>query len=315
MPRINVLDTFAIPVPYYDALKDLGTVAICTDVPTADDVTLKRAAGADVLVVNKTRLTAGVIGRLEDSVRLVAETASGYDNIDIAAAAARGITVCNVPGYSTDSVAEHAFALILAVARNLRPAWQQVQEGGWLAEPLMGMELGGRTLGVVGFGRIGRAVCRIAEGFRMRVLVYTGRPEVYRAAHPQYAFVPLDELAAGADIITLHVPHAPATDKLMNAERIGRMKPGAILINTSRGRVVDEAALVAALREGRIRAGLDVVAAEPIAAGHPLIGLPNALVVPHVGWYTEAAVTRLMQVTHDNIAMFYAGRPRNAVTV
>ena len=172
MPKIKVLDTFAIPVFAYDILKELGTVSLFTDIPSDADTTLKRAQGADVIVLNKTQLTADIIHSLQD-VKLIAETASGYDNIDVEAAASRGIPVCNAPGYSTQSVAEHVFALILCLCRKILPCNEQVSRGEWLDEPLMGEDLAGKTLGIIGFGKIGRAVHAIAQGFGLKVLVHT----------------------------------------------------------------------------------------------------------------------------------------------
>jgi len=314
MPRIKVLDTFAVPVFYYDILKSLGVVTVYTDVPSDTETTLKRARGADVIVVNKTRLTKDVIERLE-GVLFIAETASGYDNIDIRAAAARNIPVSNVPGYSTESVAEHVFALILSMCRKIPLCSETVRDGGWVEEPLVGTELHGKTIGVVGFGKIGRSVCRIARGFSMHVLACTRNPDSYRESFPDVEFVTLEEIMQRADVVSLHVPLSEETKGMIGKQTLECMKPGALLVNTARGGVIDESALLSILRQGRIQACLDVLSVEPPERAEEFEALPNVLVTPHVGWYTQEALDRLMRVTYDNISMFFAGSPRNVVNM
>ncbi|MFC1582614.1 NAD(P)-dependent oxidoreductase [Planctomycetota bacterium] len=314
MPRIKILDTFAIPVPKYDMLKDQGTVSLFTDIPESDEITLRRAEGADVIVINKTKLTAAVIEQLE-GVQLVAETASGYDNIDIKAAAAAGITVCNAPGYSTASVAELVFNLVQAMYRKLDACKAQVAQDGWLDEPLLGRELNGKTMGVVGFGKIGQATATIAKGYGMRCIVHTGNPAKYRDDFSDIEFVDLPAVFQQADIVSLHIPHNDATDKLVGTDLLAKLKPGSVLVNTARGGVVDEQALMHTLKDGLISACLDVLTVEPMQAGHPLKDFNNVIISPHVGWYTDEAVDRLMQITHDNIAKFYARSPQNVVAM
>jgi phosphoglycerate dehydrogenase-like enzyme len=312
MPRIKILDTFAIPVPKYDILKDQGTVSLFADIPESDEITLKRAEGADVIVMNKTKLTANVIKQL-DGVQLVTETASGYDNIDIKAAAAAGITVCNAPGYSTASVAEQVFGLVQAMYRKLEACKVQVAKDGWLDEPLLGRELNAKTIGIVGFGKIGQATAAIAKGYGMRLIAHTGSPDKYKAEFPEVEFMDLPAVFDQADIISLHIPHNEATDKLISTDLLSRMKPGSVLVNTARGGVVDEQVLMDTLKEGLISACLDVLTIEPMQAGHPLKDFNNVIISPHVGWYTDEAVDRLMEITRDNIAAFFTGRPQNVV--
>jgi len=312
MPRIKVLDTFAVPVACYDVLHSVGRVSLFPDVSTDPEMIVKRAAGADVLVVNKTPLTAAVLARLE-GVALVAETASGYDNIDVEAAAACGITVCNVPGYSTRSVAEHVFALVLAARRKLFACRRHVEEGGWVEESLLGEELGGKTMGIVGFGKIGRAVSALARAFGMEVMVHTRTPAKYRGEYPEVRWVGIEELMREADVVTVHVPCTPETEGMISARLLEAMKQGALFVNTARGRVVDEEALAHACASGRISACVDVTAVEPPRPDNPLLGLPNVIVTPHVAWYTGESVERLLEVTRDNIASFFAGAPRNVV--
>lgn len=312
MPKIKVLDTFNIPVPKYDLLRELGTISVFTDHPETADIAAKRGKGADIIVLNKAEITDVVLNRLE-GLTLICEAASGYDNIDIKAAGIRGIPVCNVPGYSTDSVAELVFAHILATARKIPAGYEEVKRGGWLCEEVMGEDIAGKTIGVVGFGKIGRAVCSIAKAFSMNIMVYTKNPDKYRKDFPHITFGGLEEVMQTADIVTLHVPHNEETDMLINKEVLTLMKPGALLVNTSRGKVIDEKALTEVLKEGNIRACLDVMAMEPPGKGNELFTLDNVLITPHVGWYTDQAIDRLMQAVYDNINGFLLGRPRNVV--
>lgn len=310
--KIKILDTFAVPVSLYDILKSLGTVSLFTDVVSDTDILLKRAQGGDVIVVNKTPVTAEVIQGLDSTV-LIAETASGYDNIDTEAAAANTIAVCNVPGYSTPSVAEHVFAMLFAASRKIRQCREQTNSGEWIDESLLGTELNGSSMGIVGFGAIGRSVCRTALALGMQVSVHTGNPGKYREKYPDIPFVSLEQIIRESDIVTLHIPHTDETCRLISRDLLEAMKPGAVLVNTSRGGVVDEQALTDVCRQGRITACLDVLSSEPPAPENELLSLPGVLVTPHIAWYTLSAVERLIQETRDNIVSFFSGSPRNIV--
>jgi glyoxylate reductase len=237
------------------------------------------------------------------SLRVISNYAVGYDNIDVAAAAARGIPVGNTPDVLTDATADLAFALLLAAARKLPEAIAAVHAGDWLSwdpERHLGAEVHGATLGLIGYGRIGQAVARRAEGFEMTV-IHTG-------SHNDRA--ELDELLSASDFISLHVPLTPRTRDLIDAAALAKMKPTAILINTARGGIVDQRALAQALRDGTIAgAALDVTDPEPLPADDPLLEAPNLIVVPHIGSATRAARERMAELAVDNLLAGLDGRP------
>ena len=237
------------------------------------------------------------------SLRVISNYAVGYDNIDVAAAAARGIPVGNTPDVLTDATADLAFALLLAAARKLPEAIAAVRAGDWLSwdpERHLGAEVHGATLGLIGYGRIGQAVARRAEGFEMTV--------IHISSHSDRA--ELDELLSASDFISLHVPLTPATHHLIDATALAKMKPTAILINTARGGIVDQRALAQALRDGTIAgAALDVTDPEPLPADDPLLEAPNLIVVPHIGSATRAARERMAELAVDNLLAGLDGRP------
>ena len=312
MRTIKVLDTFAIPIDKYNILRALGKVNVFPNIATDKAIILQRSANANVIVVNKTKLSAEIVSSFEQ-VDLIIETATGYDNIDVTAATKCGIAVCNAPAYSTNSVAEHVFTLILGLSRKLKLCSQQTAQGKWCAEPLLGTELAGKTIGVVGFGKIGQAVAKIAQGFSMQIVAYTQHPAKYKKEFPHIEFVNIQELMQRSNIVSLHIPHTPQTNKFICADILNLMQPGAILINTARGKIIDEPALINVAKQQRINIGLDVLATEGIAADNELNQLPNVLITPHVGWYTNEAIDRLMQIVYDNIYSFYQGKPINIV--
>jgi len=244
--------------------------------------------------------------------------ATGYNVIDLDAARDRGIVVTNVPAYSTRSVAQLAFALLLELAHRTGQHAEAVRAGRWSRSadfcfwdaPLI--ELDGLTMGLVGFGQIGRAVAEVARAFGMRVLVHTAHPGKHAASGVE--FVTLDEVFRRSDVVSLHCPLSPQTRHLVNAARLAQMKPTAFLLNTGRGSLVDEAALAEALNSGRIAgAGLDVLSAEPPPADNPLLRAKNCIITPHIGWATASARRRLMRVAVDNVQAFLAGQPTNVV--
>jgi len=284
---------------------------------TAAALTLERAAGAQVVLTNKVVLGATELAALPD-LRYIGVLATGYNVVDVSAARERGIVVTNVPAYSTPSVAQHVFALLLELTRGAGRHAALVRQGRWSSSPDFAfwegaqVELAGLTFGIVGFGAIGRAVARIAGAFGMRVLVHTRTPDP--AAWPEVTFVGSDELFTTADIVSLHCPLTDETRGLVNAGRLAAMKPTAYLINTGRGPLVDEAALAAALHAGRIAgAGLDVLSQEPPQANNPLLLAPNCVITPHLAWATTASRQRLLDVAVDNVRAFLAGELRNRV--
>jgi glycerate dehydrogenase len=314
--NIVVLDGFTLNPGdlSWAELQTLGPCAIYDRTPPAE--LLARAADAEVLLTNKTQLSADAIQRLPQ-LKYIGVLATGTNIVDLAAARARGIPVTNVPTYGTRSVAQLTFALLLELAQHVGHHAQTVREGRWTRSadwcywdfPLI--ELDGLTLGVVGFGRIGRAVGELAAAFGMKVLAFdpAGGP-----APPFVRFVELDDLFRESDVVSLHCPLTPQNARLVNAPRLALMKPTAFLLNTSRGPLVDEPALAEALNSGRIAgAGLDVLAAEPPPADNPLLTARNCLITPHLAWGTRAARSRLMHIAVQNVRAFLEGQPQNVV--
>lgn len=294
-------------------IEALGAFTSHDRTPPGDIV--ERSRGADVLLTNKVAFNRATIEALPD-LKLIAVTATGYNIVDTAAAKARGVAVCNVPEYGTPNVAQHTFALLLELATRTGHHARTVREGAWSESadwcywdyPLA--ELNGLTLGLVGYGRIGRAVANIARAFGMNVIVHRRKP----GAEDGVRVVDLDTLARESDVISLHCPLTPDNAKMVNAAFLAKMKPTALLINTARGGLVDEPALADALNAGRIAgAGLDVLTAEPPAADNPLIAAKNCVITPHIAWASRPARQRLLDVTAANIRAFKSGKPQNVV--
>ena len=271
-----------------------------------------RCQGADVLITNKTVLREPLLKQLPQ-LKMISVLATGYNVVDVKAARSLGIDVCNVPGYSTDSVAQLVFALMLEYCHHVQRHTDAVKAGAWVSStdfcfwhfPLM--ELKDKTLGIVGYGAIGKAVERIALAFGMKVLKC--------ASTPREGCVSLEEVIRGADFITVHCPLTEKTHRLINRETISWMKPTAFLINTARGGIIDDEALAEALREGRIAgAALDVLGdVEPPVNGNPLLQEEKCFITPHLAWATLEARQRLMQATYENVAAFAQGKPVNVV--
>lgn len=292
-------------------LEQLGELTVY-DRCAQEDVAA-RIADADIVLTNKTVITRELMTGAK-KLKYVGVLATGYNVVDVAAAAQLGVTVTNIPAYSTDSVAQLTFALLLEICHQVGRHNQAVHAGRWTSCPdfcfweTPQMELSGKTLGIVGYGRIGKRVGEIARCFGMRVLAWTRTPR-----DPEC--VSLDELLAQSDVITLHCPLFPQTHHLINRETIAKMKGGAILINTSRGPVVDEQALADALRSGKLcAAASDVASVEPIRADNPLLNAPNMILTPHMAWGTHEARSRLMDIAAENIRAFIAGKPVNVVS-
>ncbi len=315
--KIVVLDGYTANPGDLDwsPLAALGELTVHDRTPA--ELTLERSAGARALLTNKVVLGARELAALPD-LRYIGVLATGFNVVDVAAAREREVVVTNVPAYSTPSVAQHVFALLLEMARGVGRHADLVRQGRWSTSPDFAFwatpqtEVAGLTFGIVGFGAIGQAVARIAAVFGMRVLVHTRTPAP--AAWPEITFVSLDELFARADVVSLHCPLTEATRGLVNAARLAAMKPTAYLINAGRGPLVDEAALAAALHAGQIAgAGLDVLSQEPPPADNPLLTAPNCVITPHLAWATRAARQRLLDVAIDNVRAFVEGREQNRV--
>ncbi len=314
--RIVVLDGHTLNPSDLDwaPLAALGELTVYDR--TAPAQLMERAAGAAVLLTNKCVLDRAAILTLPE-LRYIGVTATGTNVVDLATAAERGVVVTNVPDYGTESVAQAVFAHILNLANRTAEHATAVRDGRWTATPDFCfwdgtlVELSGRTLGVVGFGKTGRAVARIAGAFGMEVLAATRRPvELPAGVRPATE----DEVFAAADVVSLHCPLTPETAGLVSRERLATMKPTAWLVNTGRGPLVDEAALAEALNAGQLAgAGLDVLSTEPPPADNPLLSAKNCYVTPHIAWATMAARRRLLDCVVENLAEWQAGEPRNVV--
>ena len=278
---------------------------------TSPSELMERSEGAEALITNKTLITAENMEALPD-LKYIGVLATGYNVVDIEAAKARGIVVTNIPAYSTSSVAQMVFAHILNITQRVGHYAEENSKGRWTNNADFCywdtdlVELDGKKMGIVGFGNIGQATARIAQAFGMEVLLYTSKEQ---SALPQgMRKVALDELFAESDVISLHCPLTPDTREMVNAERLKLMKPGAILVNTGRGPLVNEQDLADALNEGRIAAaGLDVLSVEPANADNPLLGAKNCFITPHIAWATKEARTRLMQIAVQNLKSYQEG--------
>ncbi len=290
-----------------------GTVRYCDF--TEDAAIPGRLGAADIVLLNKVKLSRAHLAAA-GHLKLIALSATGTDNVDLEAARELGIAVCNVRGYCSASVAQHVWALILSLTQHLSGWHRLAVDGSWargefneLAYPIR--ELSGRTLGIVGWGELGRAVARAAEAFGMRILV-CNRP----GAAPVDGRVPLEELLATADVVSLHCPLTPANRGLIGARELALMKPDALLINTARGALIDGAALAHALKERRLGgAGIDVLPVEPPLEGEPLMepGIPNLIVTPHIAWAAFEARQRCLDEMAANIRDFLGGGRRGRV--
>lgn len=307
----------------------------CTAEPLTPALARSFADAEVVTTFIKSELTSAVIANLPD-LKLIATRSTGYDHVDLAACARRGVAVCNVPDYGDPTVAEHAFALLLAVSRRIVEAAARTRAGDFGMEGLRGFDLAGRTIGVVGAGRIGRRVIQIARGFGMTAVATDAAADADAAELLGFTYVSLPELLRRSDVVSLHVPGSVETRDLISDAEFAQMKPGSVLINTARGGVVSAPALLRALNTGQLAgAGLDVLSEEPLlreeaevfrldaplspeqlrelVAANVLIRQPNVVVTPHIAYNTEEALHRILGTTLDNIEAFARGQPRNLV--
>ncbi len=313
--KITVLDRCTVTQGDIDLgrLAGLGDLKIYDILP--EDRLVETIRGADAVICNKAKMTAQVIAQCPD-LKYIGLFATGYDNVDIQEAARRGIVVCNAPGYSTMSVAQHTFSLLLNLASNTISYNDSVHKGDWIRSSVFTYlkypvtEICGKNLGIVGYGAIGRAVAQIGQAFGMRPLIYTRTPP----KNCRYPLVPFDTLLTESDFITLHCPLTPQTRHLIDADALSKMKKSAYLINTSRGGVIDEDALAEALHGGAIAgAGIDVLAAEPMRSGHPYYTAPHCIITPHIAWASVEARERLVEIVYHNLEAFLRGAPVNNV--
>jgi glycerate dehydrogenase len=292
----------------WDALRELGPCEIY-DRSAPDDI-ISRSASAEIVLTNKVKLDEEYMSSVP-ALKYIGVTATGYNVVDVAAARERKVTVTNVPTYGTQSVTQMTFALLLELTQHVGHHVQTVRDGRWTHSsdfcywdyPLI--ELDGLTIGIVGFGKIGQMVSKLADAFGMKVLTYSRKQPAQQ----------LENLFRQSDVVSLHCPLTLETKHLVNEERLAWMKPTAFLLNTSRGPLIDESALAKSLNEGRIAgAGLDVLAVEPPRADNPLLRAKNCLVTPHIAWATRAARSRLMDAVVENVRAFLADNPKNVVS-
>lgn len=299
-------------------------------------LTVPDAAGAEVVsVFVGSEVNADVVNQL--GTKLITTRSTGFDHIELDAAKAAGITVCNVPFYGENTVAEHAMALLLALSRRIPDSIKRVREGEFNYEGLRGWDLKGKTLGVIGGGHIGLHVARMARGFQMEVLVYDLHPDEEKAAEIDFTYAELDKLLAASDVISLHLPLNTNTQHFLSTEEFAQMKDGVYLINTARGGLIDTDALVAALKSGQVAgAGLDVLEEEEVLddelqlltdpstykdrlltvlQDHALIEMPNVLITPHNAFNSEGAILRILDTTIENVTAFASGSPQNVVNL
>ncbi len=302
----------------WDWLKEKCELTVFDRTPA--EKTVERCTGCDIIITNKTPLSKETLMQLPDC-KFIALLSTGYNIIDCDYATSRNIPVSNIPAYSTNAVAQLTFAFILELCNKVAIHNAEVKKGKWSEckdfcfwrSPLQ--ELGGKTLGIIGFGSIGRAVAKIGSAFNMKVIAHTANPDKYKDVN-DVSFVSLDELLEKSDIVTLHCPLTPATTGMVNAEFIGKMKSGAYLINTSRGPVLNEADVADALKSGRLAgAGVDVLSTEPPSANNPLLSCENCLITPHIAWAAFETRQRLISILEQNINAFLAGKPINTVNM
>ena len=316
--HIVVLDGYALNPGdlSWKGLELLGDVTVYDRTPS--DQIYERAKEAEVLLTNKTPLSAKMLSRLP-RLRYVGVLATGYNVVDVKAARELGIAVTNVPAYSTPSVVQMTFSLLFALCTRVQEHSQAVREGKWCSSkefcfweyPLV--EVSGKTLGIIGFGSIGRQVAEVALALGMQVVAYS-RTVKTDFAHSRFSWVGLDELFAVSDVVSLHCPLFPETKEIINKANLSKMKPTAFLLNTARGGLVAEQDLADALNHGIIAgAGLDVLTEEPANPNNPLLTAKNCVITPHIAWATGEARVRLMKIAVSNVAHFLAGKPVNVV--
>ena len=314
--KIVILDAYAANPGdlSWDEFAALGELTVYDR--TAQEDAAARIGDAEVVFINKVRLTDEIFAACPN-LKLVSILATGYNIVDLAATKRRGITVCNVPGYSTRAVVQMTFALLLEICQQVGLHSGAVHTGRWQTcpdfcfwdRPLI--ELDGKTMGIVGYGAIGSAVGTVAQALGMKLLV-TARHE--KPVPEGARFVSLPELLAQSDVVSLHCPQTAENARMIDAGALAQMKDGAILLNTARGGLLDEQAVADALRSGKLlAAGMDVVSAEPIRADNPLLTAPNCFLTPHIAWAPLETRRRLQAISAENLRAFLAGKPQNVV--
>lgn len=318
MTKIVVLDGYTLCAGDLDfsALSAFGEVAVYDRTP--EDQVVARIGDASVVLINKVRMTREIMQACPN-LRYIGVTATGFNVVDTAAATELGVTVTNVPAYSTTAVVQHAIALLLASVSRVAEYDAQVKQGAWVnsrdfcffTAPME--EVAGKTIGIVGYGNIGRAMARAAQGLGMDVLIYAPHPKQELLLEGM-RYGALEDVLSQSDVISLHCPLTEVSKAMINADTIGKMKGGVRVINTARGPLVDSAAMAAALAQGKVACYMaDVLDVEPPCADDPLLAAPNTIITPHVAWAPVQTRTRLLNVVVGNVKAFLDGAPRNVV--
>lgn len=301
----------------WDGIKRFGDYTVYDRTPA--DKVIERAKGANILIINKTVVTREILDALSPELEYIGLQSTGYNVVDCDYARKLGITVCNIPAYSTKAVAQLVFAFILLVTNEVALHSNAVKNGEWCTCPDFCFwktpltELDSKIIGIIGFGSIGRRVAKLAEAFDMKVLAYAPRPKD-KGELKTVEFVDLDTLLINSDIITCHCPLTEETKGMINEENISKMKKNAIFINTSRGPVVDEKALADALNSEKIKAAcLDVLETEPALESNPLLKAKNCYITPHIAWAAHETRARLLKILEENIEAYLSGKPQNVV--
>lgn len=317
--RITVLDGYTLNPGdlSWEAIASLGTLKVYDR--SAPEEIIPRSRDSEIILTNKTPLSQETISSLP-RLRHITVLATGYNVVDLEAARKQNISVSNIPAYSTPSVAQMVFALLLALTNRVQEHSDAVHSGAWETSAdfcfwnSRQIELAGKTMGIIGYGQIGRRTAEIASAVGMEVLVHTRSTPVQGKNLP-IQVVSLEQLLCSSDVVSLHCPLTEQTQELINERTLRLMKPGALLINTGRGQLINEDHLARFLNEGHIGgAGVDVLSQEPPKEGSPLIGAANCLITPHIAWATKESRRRLMDIAAGNVEAFLAGRPRNQVT-
>lgn len=300
----------------WDVLNQFGEVTLYERTESEEEA-IARIGDHEIVLVNKVPITENILNACPN-IKLISVQATGYNVVDTAACTKRGIPVCNVPDYGTAAVAQFTLALMLELCHKIGHHDKVVHEGKWCRSQTFcfwdtpQMELGGKTLGIIGFGRIGQAVANLAKSFGMRIITHSRT----RKVSPDAEFVDMDTLITQSDFISLHCPLFPENAKMVNADFIGKMKDGTFLINTARGGLVDEQALCEALASGKLAgAALDVVSEEPMKNYNPILTAPNCIITPHIAWAPKESRQRLLDCCVENIRGFLQGRPQNVVNL
>lgn len=302
----------------WEGLEELGTLTVYDRTPK--ELVLERIGDADAIYVNKVVISREILEQCPN-LRFIGMLATGYNVVDVEAAKERGVVVCNIPNYGTDAVGQFAIALLLEICHHVQHHSTAVHEGRWAENPdwcfwdYPLIELAGKTMGVIGFGRIGQCTARIAQALGMKILAYDAF-ENPALVSETCRYVDLDTLLAKSDVISLHCPLFPETEGIINKDTISRMKDGVIILNNSRGPLIVEQDLADALTSGKVyAAGLDVVSTEPISEDNPLLKAPNCLITPHISWAPKESRQRLMDIGVNNLKQFIVGTPVNVVNL